>query len=116
MEMNVPISADGDDGYRASVLGVTGGLPWSSMPEFYSSQDSAAGGKPPAPPRTRKTSKVILDILGVSCQVEPTTAAEVAPLNQLAEDHGPEAAVAAKALAEGIVTSPVPPPPSAISS
>ena len=89
------------------------------MPEIYSSQDSAAGGlhaKPPAPPRTRKTSKVILDILGVSCQVEPTTAAEVAPLNQLAEDHGPEAAVAAKALAEGIVTSPVPPPPSASSS
>ena len=59
MEMNVPISADGDDGYRASVLGVTGGLPWSSVPEIYSSQDSAAGGlhaKPPAPPRTRKTS------------------------------------------------------------
>ena len=67
------------------------------------------------PARARQATKVILDILGVSCQVEPTTAAEVAPLNQLAEDHGPEA-VAAKALAEGIVTSPVPPPPSAISS
>ena len=68
------------------------------------------------PARARQATKVILDILGVSCQVEPTTAAEVAPLNQLAEDHRPEAAVAAKALAEGIVTSPVPPPPSAISS
>ena len=62
MEMNVPISADGDDGYRAcpSDLGQTGGLPWSSVPEIYSSQDtSAADGlhaKPPAPPRTRKTS------------------------------------------------------------
>ena len=84
MEMNVPISADGDDLCR-----------------------------PPALPRTRKTSKVILDFLGVSCQVEPTTAAEVAPLNQLAEDHGPVAAVAANALAESIVTIPVPPPPSA---
>ena len=50
-------------------------------------------------------------------EVEPTTSAEVAPLNQLAEDLRPErdAAVAAKALAEGglaegVDTTPVPAP------
>ena len=53
----------------------------------------------PAPPRKRKTSKVLLEAFGVSCQVEPTTAAEVAPLKPLADSQGPEAA----AVAEGAV-------------
>ena len=55
----------------------------------------------PAPPRKRKTSKVLLEAFGVSCQVEFTTAAEVAPLNPLADSQGPEAA----AVAEGAVVA-----------
>ena len=53
----------------------------------------------PAPPRKRRTSKILLEAFGVSCQVEPTTAAEVAPLYPLADSQGPEAA----AVAEGAV-------------
>ena len=49
-----------------ALASVIGGLQWSSVP-------GGLYADPPAPPRTRKTSKVILDILGVSCQVEPTT-------------------------------------------
>ena len=36
--------------------------------------------------RKRKTSKNILDALGVSCQVAPSTAGDVALLNPLAAD------------------------------
>ena len=41
---------------------------------------------PPVLPRKRKASKVLLDVLGVACQVNPTTAtaAEMAPMNPLA--------------------------------
>ena len=77
---------------------------------------------PPVLPRKRKASKVLLDVLGVACQVNPTTAtaAEMAPMNPLAEVQGPEvapinpwpkahgmthgaAAVAAQAVAESSV-------------
>ena len=72
---------------------------------------------PPAPPRKRKTSKVLFEAFGVSgvpwstlngvlCQVEPTTAAEVAPLNPLPDDaqglEG-EAAVATQVVPSGAV-------------
>ena len=71
----------------------------------------------PAPPRKRKTSKVLLEAFGVSgvpwstlngvlCQVEPTTAAEVAPLNPLpdeAQGLEGEAAVATQVAPSGAV-------------
>ena len=59
----------------------------------------------PAPPRKRKTSKILLEAFGVSCQVEPTTAAEVAPMNPLADSQGPEAAVAEGAVAITIAST-----------
>ena len=77
---------------------------------------------PPVLPRKRKASKVLLDVLGLACQVNPmtATAAEMAPMNPLAEVQGPEvapinpwpkahgmthgaAAVAAQAVAESSV-------------
>ena len=69
--------------------------------EFESQEDIrlARYQDQPAPPRKRKTSKVLLEAFGVSCQVEFTTAAEVAPLKPLADSQGPEAA----AVAEGAV-------------
>ena len=59
----------------------------------------------PAPPRKRRTSKILLEAFGVSCQVEPTTAAEVAPMNPLADSQGPEAAVAEGAVAITIAST-----------
>ena len=51
---------------------------------------------PPPHLRKRKTSKIILDALGVPCQAAPSTAGEVALLNPLAAD-GPEVDPAAAA-------------------
>ena len=42
--------------------------------------------------RKRKTSKIILDALGVSCQVAPSTAGEVSLLDPLAAEVDPAAA------------------------
>ena len=69
--------------------------------EFESQEDIrlARYQDQPAPLRKRKISKVLLGAFGVSCQVEFTTAAEVAPLKPLADSQGPEAA----AVAEGAV-------------
>ena len=71
--------------------------------EFESQEDIrlAQYQDQPAPLRKRKISKVLLGAFGVSCQVEFTTAAEVAPLKPLADSQGPEAA----AVAEGAVVA-----------
>ena len=60
------------------------------------SQEDPRPAEDPPYFRKRKTSKIILDALGVSYQVAPGTAGEVALLNPLAAD-GPEVDPAAAA-------------------
>ena len=62
------------------------------MSSSESPEDELRRAEDPPHLRKRKTSKIILDALGVSCQVAPITAGEVALLNPLAAEVDPVAA------------------------
>ena len=68
------------------------------MSSSESPEDELRPAEDPPHLRKRKTSKIILDALGVSCQVAPSTAGEVALLNPVAAEIDP--AVAANVVAE----------------
>ena len=62
------------------------------------SQEDPRPAEDPPYFRKRKTSKIILDALGVSCQVAPSTAGEVSLLDPLAAEVDPAAAADARGI------------------